>query len=308
MLWHLRLLLLLTAAVVIVTSARGRHDLWVGPATGFSAHDTGTPVAARTAFSTVNAAVEAAAALLAPKMKRGPDGAEVVIHLAPGEHNVGHQPLQLDWRHDNLVFMGHGTVAAPSSVSGGRHVPAHGAGLNVSGAWAVFGPAQCVGCTQVWRAPIPKGLDSRQFYVNGVRANRTWAHFKAAPNTSDARGTTPGDPASDKILLPGNEMMLAWTHNVTAIELVYRGGSKNGGGSQWQESRCPVATIRKTPTVPTSVGDEGNALKCCASFCKTANCPICCHQTGSVAKSHTIPCNASTSQQCSVVCPAKTPF
>jgi hypothetical protein len=287
--------LLLLAVMASATPALGRHDLWVG-----RLHP----------FATVEAAVEAAAALLSqsPQMQRqSPDGA-VVIHLAPGRHYVG-RPLQLDRRHDHIVFMGHGTDSAPSSVSGGRRVPAHDGGLNLS-AWAVVGPAHCAGCTQVWRAPIPQGLDSRQFYVNGVRANRTWAPFKAAPNTTSARGTTPGDPTSDTILLPGNEMMLAWTHNVSAIELVYRGGPVDGGGSQWQESRCPVAAIAKAPAVPAPLrlGDAGEGLRCCASFCKMANCPICCHQTGSVSRSHTIPCNASTTQQCPVVCPIAMPF
>jgi hypothetical protein len=284
------LLLAVVAGVRNVTPALGRHDLWVGPANE---------------FSTLEAAVEAAAGRALPHPVKSPDDI-VVIHLAPGRHYVG-QRLQLDRRHDNLVFMGHGTAAKPSSVSGGRRIPENDGGLNRS-AWAVVGPAHCVGCTQVWRAPVPKGLDSRQFYVNGARANRTWAPFKAVPNTTAARGTTPGDPTSDKILLPGNDMMLAWTHNVTAIELVYRGGPKDGGGSQWQESRCPVAAIAKAPAVPVLLGDEGEGLKCCASSCKMANCPICCRQTGSVAKSHTIPCNASTAQQCSVVCPAATPF
>jgi hypothetical protein len=295
------LLLLGRAATADATlPVLGRHyDLWVGRLRGRPDEYGYGKVPS---FSTLEAAVEAAAA----QVEQAPGDAGVAIHLAPGRHYIG-QPLQLDRRHDNIAFVGHGTAAAPSSVSGGRRVPAHDGGLNLS-AWTVVGPAHCAGCTQVWRAPTPKGLDSRQFFVSGVRANRTWAPFKAAPNTTDARGTTPGDPTSDKILLPGNEMMLAWTHNVSAIELVYRGGPKDGGGSQWQESRCPVAAIAKAPAVPMApqLGAQGEGLRCCASFCKMLNCPICCGQTGSVSKSHTIPCNAS--QQCPVVCPAATPF
>ena len=93
-------------------------------------------------------------------------------------------------------------------------------GVNVSG-WTVVGPARCQGCTQVWRASTPKGLESRQFYVNGVRANRTWAPVQQSMENGTARGPTSGDPTSDKIVLPGHQAMLAWTHNISAIELVY---------------------------------------------------------------------------------------
>ena len=294
---HLLLLtyLLLLAVVPALGAGGRRHDLWVG-----RLHP----------FATVHDAVAAGALI--------PSADEVVVHLPAGRHYVG-QPLELDQRHDNMAFLGHGTAVAPSSISGGRNVgggddePPHNGGLNLS-TWAVVGPAHCAGCTEIWRAPILKGVDSRQLYVNGVRANRTWAPVQTSPNIT-ARGTTPGDPKSDKILLPGNEMMLAWTHNVTAIELVYRGGPKDGGGSQWQESRCPVAAIAKAPAaLPPAILDRSTVHAngaCCASYCPLANCPICCGAAGSggtVSKSHTIPCNASTSHQCSVVCPAATPF
>ena len=115
-------------------------------------------------FSTLHAAVEAAGA------------------LAPGRHYIGRR-LELNRRrHDNVSFLGRGTVApAPgTSISSGRDIPTvvppHNGGLKPSVCWAVVGPAcvlHCAGCTQVWRVPIPKGVDSRLFYVNCVRANRT---------------------------------------------------------------------------------------------------------------------------------------
>lgn len=57
-----------------------------------------------------------------------------------------------------------------------------------------------------------------------------------------------------------------WTHNVTAIELVYRGAQS--AGSQWQESRCPVASIQS--------GENLKATQTCAAdYCEATACPIC---------------------------------
>jgi hypothetical protein len=102
----------------------------------------------------------------------------VVINLAPGRHYVG-QPLELDRRHDNLVFLGHGTAELHPIISGGGR-------LNLSSALADVGPAHCAGCTQVWRAQTLKGVDSRQFYVN-ARVNRTWAPFAPVKNIMSRR-------------------------------------------------------------------------------------------------------------------------
>ena len=144
------------------------------------------------------------------------------IHLAPGRH-VLTAPLVLDARHSGTRFVGHGGA----SVSGAQKVTG----------WSVVGPAKCRGCTVIWKAVVPRGLDSRQLYVNGVRANRTWAPFPA-------NGTKPAMSAVITVL--GVEM-LAWKHNVSAIELVYRGANPNSAGCPWSESRCPTASIAAGP-------------------------------------------------------------
>eukprot|EP01050_Picozoa_sp_SAG11_P033383 SAG11_NODE_11315_length_769_cov_0.800000_1_plen_191_part_10 len=92
----------------------------------------------------------------------------MTIHLLPGRH-VLRQPLVLDHRHSGTRLVGHN-----ASVSGAVRVgDPHDGGQNISG-WVVVGPAKCAGCTEIWKAKVPPGADSRQFWVNGRRANRTW--------------------------------------------------------------------------------------------------------------------------------------
>ena len=65
--------------------------------------------------------------------------------------------------------------------------------------------------------------------------------------------------------------MQGWTHNVSSIELVYRGGIS--AGSQWQESRCPVASITNGSAAATT---DTAAPPCAADFCDAPLCPECC--------------------------------
>ena len=297
--------LLLAVFLISCAGTDSTHHLWVGqrPFSHEIARSTGETV------PSLVRGVERACELLGAG---SPPSSEVVIHLAAGRHQLL-QPLGFTACHSRISFVGHGDRAQPSIISGGIVVAGDTAtgGTNGSG-WAVVGPAYCKGCTELWRAATPKGLDSRQFYVNGVRANRTWAPFQQSMEDGTARGTTSGDPTSDKILLPGHETMLGWTHNTSAIELVYRGAYS--AGSQWSESRCPVKSIAKTPAPMYhdpgfgGAGAEGDGAMCCASHCNLPNCPICCGAVGSVAKDHTVACNVSTTKQCPVVCPQTVPF
>lgn len=178
------------------------------------------------------------------------------IHLAEGRHRL-QKPLRLDQRHSGTRFIGHGNA----SISGGVEVPArHDGAHNVSG-WTVAGPAKCRGCGQhIWKAVIPAGMDSRQLYVNGVRANRTWVPVPDGSSKSPGQGST--------ISIPGVSM-LGWQHNQSAIELVYRGAVS--AGSQWQESRCPVASIANGSTRATPAPSG-----CAANYCAATMCPECC--------------------------------
>ena len=179
------------------------------------------------------------------------------IHLAPGVHTLPH-PLVLGAQHSGTHFVGHGAA----TISGGVPVgaPVHPDGGKPIHGWAVVPdrPAKCAGCAgQIWRASVPKGSFSRQFYVNGVRANRTWAPFPAG-GAKAAMGNV--------ITIPGTALQ-AFTFNVSAIELVYRGASS--AGSQWQESRCPVSAIANS----SSDLATAKANECAADYCPGSECP-----------------------------------
>lgn len=182
------------------------------------------------------------------------------VRLGPGRHILTH-PLLLDHRHSGLHFVGGGSASVSGAIEiGGPSAPPNGS-TSVAG-WSVVGVAKCLGCTEIWRAAIPRGADSRQLYINGRRANRTWVGFPPEGNKSKW-GTT--------ITVPGTRLQ-RWRHNVSSIEVVYRGASS--AGSQWTESRCPVAAI-------TNGGGTNEALAelpvydCVADYCADDVCPDC---------------------------------
>ncbi|MET7683410.1 fibronectin type III domain-containing protein [Streptomyces sp. NPDC005423] len=81
----------------------------------------------------------------------------------------------------------------------------------------------------IWSAPAPSGLDTRQLYVDGVRARRATGSLPVSLTQTAAGYTTAsGDP------------MAGW-RNPSAIEFVYRGGL-----GLWTEPRCPVASVTST--------------------------------------------------------------
>ena len=77
----------------------------------------------------------------------------------------------------------------------------------------------------VWEAKVPKGLDSRQLYVDGVRANRA-----AGPNPTNFTQTSTGYTTSDTTL--DN-----WK-NISDVEFVYN--------VAWTQVRCGVASVSGT--------------------------------------------------------------
>ncbi|HYS38815.1 MAG TPA: right-handed parallel beta-helix repeat-containing protein [Pseudonocardiaceae bacterium] len=105
-----------------------------------------------------------------------------------------------------------------------------------AGAFPVIsGGAQLTGWKQVnagkniWAAPAPSGLATRQLYVNGTRATRaTGALPVSVKQTATGYTTSSGDP------------MASWT-NQSQVEFVYKGGL-----GAWTEPRCPVASITST--------------------------------------------------------------
>jgi hypothetical protein len=90
----------------------------------------------------------------------------------------------------------------------------------------------------IWSAPAPAGLQSRQLYVDGVRAQRA-----AGPLPVHLKATATGYTAD-------SDVMSSW-RNPADLEFVYTGGApfwslKTGGEGAWTEPRCPVAGISGT--------------------------------------------------------------
>lgn len=90
----------------------------------------------------------------------------------------------------------------------------------------------------IWSAPAPAGLRTRQLYVDGVRAQRA-----AGPLPVTLHATSTGYTADSPLLS-------TW-RDPSDLEFVYTGGApywslKTGGEGAWTEPRCPVASITGT--------------------------------------------------------------
>ncbi len=107
----------------------------------------------------------------------------------------------------------------------------------VSGAVAVTGWTQVDAAKNVWAAPAPAALvNTRQLYVNGIRAPRTHARVPVAL-TQTRDGYDAASPA------------LASWRNPSDIEFVYTGGNAlwsepSVALGPWTEPRCPIGAIQ----------------------------------------------------------------
>lgn len=117
----------------------------------------------------------------------------------------------------------------------------------------------------LWRAPAPSALvNSRQLYVNGVRAPRAQG---ALPVTLQMTPT--GYIASDA-------SMSRW-RNITDIEFVYTGGNSiwnlpSEGLGSWTQPRCPIASIHGTTiTMAQPCWDNSTKRAMLPSGARTAN-------------------------------------
>ena len=150
---------------------------------------------------------------------------DLTVQLAPGVYRLSH-PLVLDARDSgtgghNVIYKSTGGFAV---VSGG---------LRLTG-WKLVDRSR-----NLWSAPAPAGLDNtRQLYVNGVRALRARGRLPVTVTPTDAGYTASSDA------------MARW-RNPGAIEFVYTGGNSiwsehSEGLGSWTEPRCPVASISGT--------------------------------------------------------------
>src|SRR6202042_2772907 len=109
----------------------------------------------------------------------------------------------------------------------------------VSGGVQVTGWKLADAKKNLWSASAPAGLqNTRQLYVNGVRAERTKGRLPVKL-TETATGYTASSP-----------LMASWK-NPSDIEFVYTGGNafwseRSWGLGPWTEPRCPVSKIDGT--------------------------------------------------------------
>jgi hypothetical protein len=136
----------------------------------------------------------------------------ITVHLAGGDYRLT-APLAL--------------TAADSGTNGQIRWEAEpGTAPVVSGGVRITGWTRFDSGKNIWAAPAPAGLSTRQLYVNGTRAARTAGALPVSvKQTATGYTTSSTDP------------MAKW-RNPSNIEFVYRGGL-----GAWTEPRCPVASI-----------------------------------------------------------------
>jgi hypothetical protein len=142
----------------------------------------------------------------------GTANANVAVVLAGGTYNLP-DTFALD--------AAKGDGAAPGYTV--TYEAAPGAHPVLSGGERITGWTQGPG--GVWQANVPAGTDTRQFYVDGVRANRA-AGSVPTSLTRTATGYTAGSTVFD-----------SWP-NITHVEFVYN--------VAWTQVRCDIASVSGT--------------------------------------------------------------
>jgi hypothetical protein len=150
---------------------------------------------------------------------------DITVELASGTYRLS-QPLVLGAQDSGTNGYNVVWAAAP-----GAHPVLSGA-KRITG-WHLSDPAK-----GIWAAPAPAGLQTRQLYVNGVRAD-----VASGPLPVKLTPTSTGYTASSTALD-------SW-RNPSQIEFVYTGGEgywslSTGGLGDWTEPSCPVASISGT--------------------------------------------------------------
>ncbi len=149
---------------------------------------------------------------------------DIIINLLPGTYT---QTQTLAFTQSDSGTNGYNIIYQANGF--GTASPAQ---VTISGGQAITGWSQVSG-TSIWQATVGTSLQTRQLYVNGVRATRATG---ALPVTLTRTGTT-GYTASAATLA-------SWG-NPAALEFVYTAGAGTPN-AQWTESRCGVASISGT--------------------------------------------------------------
>jgi hypothetical protein len=169
------------------------------------------------------------------------------VLLAGGTYRL-HQTLTLSERDSGISFI---AMKAAHPV--------------ISGAVQITGWKLADAKRNLWQAHAPAVLiNSRQLYVNGVRAQRTKGTLPAV-----LQMTPTGYVASDSALSQ-------WK-NITGIEFVYTGGNSiwnlpSEGLGSWTQPRCPIASIDGTAiTIAQPCWDNSTKRVMLPNGARTAN-------------------------------------
>lgn len=151
-------------------------------------------------------------------------GEDVVVELADGTYRLS---APLEFGPEDSGSNGHQVIweAAP----GAR--PVLSGALKVTG-WSLVDPAK-----NIWEAPVPASLNTRQIYVNGAEApiaSTTPAEQGItgwAANGTVGQTTTPATWGPDLLAQIG-------AANLARVEFVY-----TGGNGPWTQPRCRIASL-----------------------------------------------------------------
>jgi len=238
-----------TAATISTTATQ--VGLW--PAPSYSLKDLWQGTTSDTT-GTISGSVPAHGVIMY-RVTRSGAAAGTVIHVSPHQGDTLARAQQLvrsldkNMHGDITVELESGTYrltqplsfTAQDSGTNGHDVvwtAAPGAHPVLSGSDRITGWRPPAPGSTAWSAPVPAGLQTRQLYVNGVRAD-----VASGPLPVKLTPTSTGYTASA-------ETMDTW-RNPSQIEFVYTGGEgywslHTGGLGAWTEPRCPVAAISGT--------------------------------------------------------------
>ncbi|MFF7989022.1 hypothetical protein ACFZDG_04410 [Kitasatospora xanthocidica] len=150
---------------------------------------------------------------------------DVVVNLADGVYRLS-APLELtpqDSGRNGFKVVYQAAPGARPLLSGGRAVTG----------WQLFDAGR-----NLYRAPVPAGTQSRQFYVDGIRAVRARSELNP-----------PGFDKNDSGFAAADPVYASWP-NPTDLEIVTR--------RDWKHMRCPVESI-----TPRGSGSQINAVNPC---------------------------------------------
>lgn len=205
---------LFAALSVVPAHAKTPTVHWVSPSGGGTLCTNARPCSVDTALRKVKST--------APKMR-----ADIIVRMTAGTYRRV-TPITLEAGHSGRN--GHRV----------RIEPARGATVVVSGGSVIRNWTRVDAAKNIWRAPAPRHIPSRQLFVNGKRA--TVASGDAA-TVMGAMEKTPTGYTTTSTTMAGWE-------NIGFTELVFPGGGHDPDGEQakapWSHTVCAVSAVNGT--------------------------------------------------------------